>query len=249
MTGAGQPIYTADSTNTHVIHIFSFSKSYSLAGYRCGYVVVHNDATSTATPSSTSTAPASSNDDNDDDDDSRTTSLWDQMLKVQDTILISPSRLTQHVAMAAMMTSTSTSVAIEDTADGRHEDNDGGREWVYRQYQTLDESRDLILHALTANNLKTIGGTGSMYIMAQLPRLPSSNEDGTDDEMVMDDVEVCRLLVKNHGIAVIPGSFCGSKGWIRVCYANLVPDQTRIAARRLEVGLKQIIQDMISTGT
>jgi aspartate/methionine/tyrosine aminotransferase len=170
------------------------------------------------------------------------------MLKVQDTILISPSRLTQHVAMAAMTTtSMSTSVAIADTNDGRQfdNDNDGGREWVYRQYQTLDESRDLILHALTANKLKTIGGTGSMYIMAQLPHLPSSDDDGTHDETVMDDVEVCRLLVKNHGIAVIPGSFCGSKGWIRVCYANLVPDQTRIAARRLEVGLRQIIHDMM----
>ena len=248
-----------ENSNSHVIHIFSFSKSYSLAGYRVGYVVVHEDAVgdtttslATSTDDTTSTAISTSG-----SCSSSSTSLWDQMLKVQDTILISPSRITQYVAMAAMSTTTTTPPSGGSSAGSGG--GGGGKQWVYEQYDTLRESRQLILDALTtSNNLHTIGGSGSMYVMAKLPSLLSSsssssailtNDDNDDDEEstttahVMDDVEICRLLVQRYGIAIIPGTFCGFKGWIRVCYANLHPNITKVAAKRLKHGLRQLIAE------
>ena len=141
----------------HVIHIFSFSKSYALAGYRCGYLCLSKDAPG----------------------------LLKNMLKVQDTLPIGPPRISQIAALGAM---------------------EAGRDWVKENYATLDASRALILGALQP--MKTMGqGSGAMYVMAQLP--PTTNGG------IEDDVEVCRRLVEEYGIAIIPGSFCGFPGWIR----------------------------------
>lgn len=109
----------------HVIHIFSFSKSYALAGYRCGYLVASRDADR----------------------------LFDNLLKVQDTIPIAPSRVAQVAALGAL---------------------DAGKEWVQQQYATLDASRQYILEAL-GSMPEIIGGSGAMYVMAKLP-------DGMEDD-------------------------------------------------------------------
>jgi aromatic aminotransferase len=58
----------------HVIHVFSFSKSYAMAGYRCGYVVMSRQHET----------------------------LFAEMLKVQDTIPIAPPRISQIAVLAAM---------------------------------------------------------------------------------------------------------------------------------------------------
>jgi aromatic aminotransferase len=55
------------------------------------------------------------------------------------------------------------------------------------------------------------------------------------------DVQVAERLVSDHGVAVIPGSFCGFPGWLRVCYSNLPPEQCVLAAQRLEQGLQEIL--------
>jgi aromatic aminotransferase len=47
--------------------------------------------------------------------------------------------------------------------------------------------------------------------------------------------------VSEHGVAVLPGSFCGFPGWLRVCYSNLPPEQCVWAAQRLEQGLEEIL--------
>jgi len=52
--------------------------------------------------------------------------------------------------------------------------------------------------------------------------------------------EAARKLVKEYGVAVIPGSFCGFPGWLRVCYSNLPPEKCRVAAKRLEEGIKDL---------
>ena len=162
----------------HVFYIFSFSKSYALAGYRMGYVVL---------PS---------------------LSLYQQMIKVQDTIPICPSRISQVAALGAMQ---------------------AGKKWVLQQYETLSTGRQAILQALQGCP-RIIGGQGAMYVMALLP-----NHSGQDE--VPDDVEFARQLVRDFGVAVIPGSFCGAPGWIRVCYANLPPQKCQMAADRLKSGL------------
>jgi aspartate/methionine/tyrosine aminotransferase len=146
----------------HVIHIFSFSKSFALAGYRCGYLALPRGAPG----------------------------LYGQMLKAQDTVPIAPSRISQVAALGALR---------------------AGRGWVAKRFATLDVGRGAILRALQP--LKVMGGSGAMYFMAELPlRYKETDQD------------VARTLVRDYGVAVIPGSYCGFPGWIRVCYSNLPPD-------------------------
>lgn len=163
----------------HVLHIFSFSKAYALAGYRCGYVVI------------------SKQDDGDD--------LYNQMMKVQDTIPICPSRISQIAALGAMQV---------------------GKDWVRERIDSLDTGRKAILDALSTLS-KVMGGEGAMYVMGKLPA-------GTDDQ------EFTRTLVRDFGVACIPGSFCGFPGWIRVCYSNLPPEKCEEAATRLKAGLQSL---------
>jgi aspartate/methionine/tyrosine aminotransferase len=162
----------------HVLHIFSFSKAYALAGYRCGYLAIPKQAGD----------------------------LYEQMIKVQDTIPIAPSRISQVAALGAMK---------------------AGKDWVRGKIATLDTGREAILSAVGSSLEQVMGGSGAMYVMGKLP-------DGTDDQ------EFARLLVQDFGVAVIPGSFCGFPGWIRVCYSNLPPEQCQEAAVRLEKGLKSL---------
>ncbi len=103
-----------------------------------------------------------------------------------------------------------------------------GRTWVSNKVRTLDQSRDAILKALQPLE-KTIGGSGAMYVMAKLP------------DHCNDDLEIGEMLVEKYGIAIIPGSFCGYPGWIRVCYSNLKPDDCIVAADRLALGIKNVV--------
>ena len=164
----------------HVIHIFSLSKSYALAGYRCGYLALHQEASG----------------------------LYENMLKVQDTIPIAPSRIAQVAGLGAVQ--------------------NAGRPWVQEKVQTLASGRQAILQALRCLDQPIIGGSGAMYVMVKLPS-------------AADDLEVGTMLVRDYGVAVIPGSFCGFPGWIRVCYSNLPPDQCLQAAERLEAGLRSLL--------
>ena len=86
---------------------------------------------------------------------------------------------------------------------------EAGREWVRDKVDTLSTGRIAILSALEPCD-EVIGGSGAMYLMCKV---------GGDDQLF------ARRLVKDFGVAVIPGSFCGFPGWLRVCYANLPPDK------------------------
>jgi aspartate/methionine/tyrosine aminotransferase len=71
------------------------------------------------------------------------------------------------------------------------------------------------------------------YVMAHLPKTAQGEEQ--------EDVEICRQLVEDYGIAIIPGTYCGFPGWIRVCYANLTPEMCTQAAERLQRGIREIV--------
>ena len=172
------PFDSCFNQEDHCIHIFSFSKAYALAGYRCGYLTLPNEQT------------------------------FNAMMKVQDTIPIAPSRISQVAALAALQ--------------------DAGPEWVREKVDTLHVGRQAILEAMDCLP-QTMGGNGAMYIMGKLP--------------VSNDVEFAERLIRDYGVAVIPGSFCGFSGWIRVCYANLPPDKCKEAAKRLAQGLAAITDE------
>lgn len=109
-------------SDEHVINIFSFSKGYAMAGYRVGYVVVNTCG-------------------------EEGKNAYEQMVKVQDTIPICTSRISQKAALGALTE---------------------GRPWVEKKVKSLDEGREAIIDALTPLE-KTIGGSGAMYCMAKLP--------------------------------------------------------------------------------
>lgn len=121
-----QSHYFPGFSEPYVIHIFSFSKGHALAGFRCGYIVISRDAHE----------------------------AFQQMLKVQDTIPICPSRISQVAALGALQ---------------------AGRSWVVDQVSTLDTGRQAIIQALEPLQ-KIMGGSGAMYVMAKLP-------DGMDDQV------------------------------------------------------------------
>lgn len=231
----------------HVLHIFSFSKGYSLAGYRCGYIVSCNNQN--PNPNNKNVSPSSSS------------SFLPNMLKVQDTIPICPSRISQHVALGALQMrdeedDAPTSSATLSSSSSSY--NSSSKDWVYKKYATLTASRQYIREALAVLP-QILGGTGSMYMMGKLPdtlRLKldattttmtendnNKNEEQDNDEPI--DVTFCRLLIRDYGVAIIPGSFCGLPGWIRVCYANLSPSQTKLAAARLKKGITELIHSEI----
>lgn len=164
----------------NVIHIFSMSKGYAMAGFRIGYVVLPTEK------------------------------VYDAMMKVQDTIAICAPKLSQVAAMGALQ-----------------QNNDSNSDWVSTRVQSLVEGRNAIVKALKPLP-QTLGGSGAMYVMAKLP------------EHIQDDVELASDLVQHHGVAVIPGSFCGLPGWIRVCYGNLPPEKCLIAAKRLANGIQKL---------
>lgn len=187
-------------SDPHVVHIFSFSKSYSLAGYRCGCLVVFDASGDT-------------------DESHTSNNVWPQLLKVQDTIPIGPSRIGQVAALGALKS---------------------GKSWVLQRVKTLTESRQAILRALQPLP-HTMGGSGAMYVMAQLPN-ERAGEGSDSSTKPRDDIAFARKLVQCYGVAVIPGSFCGKAGWIRVCYANLSPEKCLVAAERLERGLRELLE-------
>lgn len=51
---------------------------------------------------------------------------------------------------------------------------------------------------------------------------------------------VVSWLIQKHGVCIIPGSSCGSPGFIRAAYANLHPEQCQEAAGRLKAGLQEL---------
>ena len=114
----------------HVINIFSFSKGYAMAGFRVGYISFSSKNGSKG----------------------KGTLAYEQMLKVQDTIAICNSRISQMVALGAL---------------------EAGREWVNDQVKTLEVGRKAILEAMGSLD-EVIGGDGAMYVMG---RLPNSTDD------------------------------------------------------------------------
>ena len=120
----------------HVINIFSFSKGYSMAGFRVGYIAFSSKCRNGTEKGKGSIA-------------------YEEMLKVQDTIAICTSRISQMAALGAL---------------------EAGRSWVHEQVATLDVGRKLILDAMKYSMEEVIGGDGAMYVMGKLP-------DGEDDKV------------------------------------------------------------------
>ncbi|KAJ9692471.1 hypothetical protein PVL29_011503 [Vitis rotundifolia] len=107
-----------------------------------------------------------------------------------------------------------------------------GPEWVTEQVKNLVINRSLIMDALSPLGEDSVkGGEGAIYLFAKLP------------DKYRDDFEVVRWLARKHGVVVIPGSACGTPGNLRISFAGLREDETRIAAGRLKKGMEELVRD------
>jgi katanin p60 ATPase-containing subunit A1 len=103
-----------------------------------------------------------------------------------------------------------------------------GGDWVRERVRGLDENRQTVRRAVvdSLGEDAITGGSGAIYFMVRLP--------------VEDDVAAVKWLASKHKVCVIPGSACGTPGWVRVSYANLAPSACVNAAERLRAGLTEL---------
>lgn len=139
--------------------------------------------------------------------------LLSQVQKVQDTVAICPSILSQYLALGALR---------------------AGRPWVERQVDTLQANYALVRAAIadSLGEASIGGGSGALYLFCRLP--PSADPELAEDSAVVE------WLAREHGVCVIPGSACGRPGFIRVCFANLDAAACREASERLRRGLTEL---------
>lgn len=108
-----------------------------------------------------------------------------------------------------------------------------GPEWVTERVKSLVKNREIVLEALSPLGKDSVkGGEGAIYLWAKLP-----------EGRGYDDFEVVRWLATRHGIAVIPGSACGSSGNLRISFGGLTESDCKAAAERLKNGLEELVRD------
>jgi len=166
----------------NVINIFSFSKCYGMMGWRMGYLAY----------------------------DASHADLGPSLLKVQDTIPICPTQISQHMALGAL---------------------EAGSPWIAERVALLETNRKRALRALSVLGGESVTKSeGAIYLWAKLP-------EGMDDQRVVE------RLVKEFKVCIIPGSSCGSPGYIRVAFANVTEEECEEACKRLERGLECVLKE------
>jgi katanin p60 ATPase-containing subunit A1 len=175
------------------------------------------------------------------------------LLQVQDTIAVCASQLSQHIALAA----------LQQGGTYLHQQLSG--------LQTNQAFIEDALTPLGSAGHGWVGGEGAIYYWAKLPPPPatataaaaaaapdSSTEaaaklvtetaatEGSDAAaavaLAAGDEAVVEWLIQEHGVCIIPGSACGAPGYVRVAFANLQPEQCKVAAGRLKAGFEQLVR-------
>jgi aspartate/methionine/tyrosine aminotransferase len=106
-----------------------------------------------------------------------------------------------------------------------------GPGWVRERVRALAPQREAVRAALSPLGASAIvGGSGAIYFLARLP------------DAHADDKAVAEWLLQRHRVAVIPASYCGAPGHIRVCYSNLEGERMRDACSRLRAACEELSQ-------
>ena len=123
----------------HVVNIFSFSKAFGMMGWRQGYLAYDHDA---GLADSDATLALRSLDE-------ANPGLGWSILKVQDTVPICATILSQYASLGAM---------------------EAGRGWVEEKVKMLDENRKMVLEAVGCLGEKNIAPSqGAIYVFCRLP--------------------------------------------------------------------------------
>lgn len=136
--------------------------------------------------------------------------LWEAVNKIQDTLLVCPPLVSQHVAHAAMAV---------------------GRSYCDAQVAIIAQARDIVHAALTAPDVPcdVPEATGAFYYFIKV-------------HTHRDSMDVAERLIREHRVAVIPGSAFGAdRGChLRVSYGALDRGTAAEGVGRLVEGLKAL---------
>jgi aspartate/methionine/tyrosine aminotransferase len=89
----------------------------------------------------------------------------------------------------------------------------------------------------------TAGNDGAAAAAQGGSNTEASNSDAAAARaLASGDEAVVEWLIQQHGVCIIPGSACGAPGYVRVAFANLKPEQCKVAAGRLKAGFQQLVR-------
>jgi aspartate/methionine/tyrosine aminotransferase len=93
----------------------------------------------------------------------------------------------------------------------------------------IKNSRTLCLQALNNSEVlqQTVQSEGAFYIFARI-------------QSRLSDLETAHYLIREHGVATIPGSAFAAEGYLRISYGALTSDSVDTGMQRLIKGLQQL---------
>jgi len=134
--------------------------------------------------------------------------------KVQDTILICPSVISQYAAAGAL---------------------EAGREYCQEQQREIVEVREILIDSLQQlTDVCDVKITqGAFYFLLKIPGK-------------MDEMRLTEQLIRDHGVAVIPGQCFGMKDacYLRISYGSLSKERAKEGMNRLVDGLHSLVGEM-----
>jgi aromatic aminotransferase len=239
----------------NVVHLFSMSKAYGMMGWRVGWIALPPEVeeeeeeqgeagagaaeATTAAAATTTTSPRHRHAPGEAEDLGEGGLMLSEILKVQDSIPICATQLSQAVALAALE---GDGGAAGGGGDDAHDaDLDFGDAFVSRRVADLARANRPVVRAALAAALgedNVLGGEGGIYFFARLPPAfadRAKRVEGGDDDVV-------EWLVRQCGVCVLPGSACAAPGWLRVAFANLPATLCEEAAGRLRAGLEELVR-------
>lgn len=136
--------------------------------------------------------------------------LFEPIRKIQDTQLICPAIVSQHVALTALK---------------------AGKPYCEEKIPQIQTSREIFLEALASISdiAEVPTSSGAFYFFLRLKhRLPA--------------IEMVERLIKEYGVAAIPGSAFGADDatYLRIAYGALDEEKAREGIQRLVKGLRGI---------
>lgn len=178
--------------------------------------------------------------------------------QVQDTVAVCASQLSQHIALAALQNGgeylqqqlsglQENQAAIEDALSPL---GTAGHGWVGGEgaiyYWAKLPAAPAQRQQHSANISADADAAGKDGATSAAEGY-SSTEKSTSDAaaaraLASGDEAVVEWLIQEHGVCIIPGSACGAPGYVRVAFANLKPEQCKVAAGRLKAGLQQLVR-------
>jgi aspartate aminotransferase len=130
------------------------------------------------------------------------------------------------IAAMAVVQSQSTSNACSISQAAAVEALDGPQDSVQERCAILESRRDFIFQAMAAiPGLRAIKPSGAFYLFVDAGRLLGKMTPlGAS---VGNDVEFCRHLLDERGVATIPGSCFGLDGYFRLSFASSMDELER----------------------